>query len=132
MIKELYPEDMWPELYQVYPDDFPEPTSEQLRDVEAKKIRQHYAQMMEEIVKPYTKTEQLTWDSQVKEADAYLVNDQVDTPLLSALASNRGVSLSNLVSWVKENEAQYRVAIGTLLGQQQKELDDLYSTGEQS
>ena len=127
MIKEMYPEEMWPELYTLYPEDFPEPTAEQLLDVEAKKIRQRYAQMMDDIVKPYTKTEQLTWDTQVKEADAYLLNSQADVPMISALAQNRGVALADLVTWIKENEAAYRIAIGTLLGQQQAELDQLYN-----
>ena len=126
MEKSLYPEEMWPELYALHPDDFPVPTEEQLKAVEARKIRQRYAQMMDEIVKPYTKTEQLTWDSQVKEADAYLLDSQADVPMISALAQNRGVSLDDLVTWIKENEARYRVAVGTLLGQQQAELDQLY------
>ena len=97
------------------------------KDELANSIRQRYAQMMDEIVKPYTKTEQLTWDAQVKEADAYLLNNQADVPMISALAQNRGVDLADLVTWIKENEARYREAIGTLLGQQQAELDQLYN-----
>ncbi len=128
MIKEMYPVEMWPEMYTLYPDDFPVPTEKQLIAVEALKIRQRYARMMDDIVKPYTKTEQLTWDSQVKEADSYLLGNQASTPLLSALAKNRGVALADLVTWIKENEAAYRIAIGTLLGQQQRELDLLYNT----
>ena len=118
---------MWPEMYTLYPEDFPEPTAEQLLDIEAKKIRQRYAEMMDDIVKPYTKTEQLTWDAQVKEADAYLADNNADVPMISALATNRGVQLSDLVTWIKGNEALYRVAVGTLLGQQQAELDQLYN-----
>ena len=123
----MYPEEMWPELYTLYPEDFPEPTAKQLLAVEAKKIRQRYAQMMDEMVKPYTKTEQLTWDAQVREADVYLLNSQADVPMISALAQNRGVALADLVVWIKDNEALYRVAVGTLLGQQQAELDQLYN-----
>lgn len=129
MIKEMYPEEMWPELYTLYPEDFPEPTVEQLIEVEAKKIRQRYAQMIDDIVKPYTKDEQLTWDMQVKEADAYLADNNADIPMLSAIATNRGITISDLVDRVKENEAHYRVSVGTLLGQQQAELDALYATG---
>lgn len=127
MLKEMYPEEMWPELYSLYPGDFPVPTEEQLLAVEAMKIRQRYARMMDDIVKPYTKAEQLTWDAQVKEADAHLLDNQADVPMIAALAQNRGVALIDLVTWIKENEATYRVAIGTLLGQQQAELDLLYN-----
>lgn len=118
---------MWPELYALYPDSFPVPTGEQLITVEAMKIRQRYSILMDDIVKPYTKTEQLTWDSQVKEADAYLLNNQANVPMISVLAQNRGVALADLVVWIKENEAAYRIAIGTLLGQQQAELYQLYN-----
>lgn len=127
MIKEMYPEEMWPEMYALYPEDFPEPTAEQLLNIEANKIRQRYAQMMDDVAKPYTKTEQLTWDTQVKEADAYLADNQADVPMISVLATNRGVPLRDLVAWIKENEARYMVAVGTLLGQQQAELDALYA-----
>lgn len=130
MIKEMYPEEMWPKLYKLYPEYFPEPTEEQLLDDAARTIRRKYAKLMDDIVKPYLKTEQLTWDAQVKEADAYLFNNQASTPMLQALATNRGVTLSDLVSWIKENEMQYKQAVGTLLGMQQAELDTLYNQGE--
>lgn len=129
MEKTLYPEEMWPELYNIYPVDFPEPTVEQLRDIEAKNIRQRYAQMMDDVAKPYTKTEQLTWDTQVKEADAYLADNKANVPMISVLATNRGVPLRDLVARIKENEARYMVAVGAILGRQQAELDALYSSG---
>ena len=121
---------MWPEMYTLYPEDFPEPTPKQLRDVKANKIRQRYAQMMGDIAKPYTKTEQLTWDAQVLEANQYLADNSASVPMLTTLATNRNVLLSDLVIWIKENEALYKQAIGTLLGQQQAELDTLYNQGE--
>ena len=127
MEKSLYPEEMWPEMYTLYPEDFPEPTVEQLIEIEAKKIRQRYAQMMDDVAKPYTKTEQLTWDAQVKEADIYLADNTADVPMLTALATNRNVSLADLVTWVKENETLYKQVIGVLLGKQQAELDALYN-----
>ena len=130
MIKEMYPKEMWPEIYILYPEDFPEPTVEQLRDVEAKKIRQRYAQMMDDVAKPYTKTEQLTWDAQVLEANQYLADNTAAVPMLTVLANNRKVSIADLVTWIKENETLYKQAIGALLGQQQAELDALYNQGE--
>lgn len=126
MEKSLYPTEMWPELHALYPEDFPEPTTEQLLDMEASKIRQRYAQMIDDIVKPYTKAEQLTWDTQVKEADAYLSDNQADVSMISAIATSRGVPLSDLVALIKGNESMYRVAVGAILGQQQAELDALY------
>ena len=128
MEKSLYPEDQWVEMYALYPNDFPVPTEEQLNALAAKRIRERYAIFMDSIAKPYSKTEQLTWDAQVKEADAYLADNQAATPLLTTMATHRGVTLEDLVTWVKENEMVFRIAIGTLLGQQQRELDLLYNT----
>ena len=102
------------------------PNYEKLVEQKAAEIRSRYATMMDEIVAPYSKTEQSTWFSQVQEADKFLADPTAQTPMLSALAENRGVSLADLATWVKENESAYRVAVGSILGQQQKELDDLY------
>ena len=123
----MYPEEMWPEMYALYPEDFPEPTADQLKTVAANNIRRKYAKMMDDVAKPYTKTEQLTWDAQVKEADIYLADNTADVPMLTALATNRNVSLADLVTWVKENETLYKQVIGVLLGKQQAELDALYN-----
>lgn len=103
------------------------PDYEKKKSIAAISIRQRYAQMMDEIVKPYTKTEQLTWDTQVREADAYLLDSKADVPMITALAQNRSVALIDLVTWIKENEAAYKITVGTLLGQQQAELDQLYN-----
>ena len=125
MEKSLYSEDKWVEMYELYPEHFPVPTEDQIKALASRRIREKYAILMDNIAKPYTKTEQLTWDAQVKEADAYLTNNQAATPCLTAMAVNRGVAIEDLVTWIKENETLYRVAIGTLLGQQQGELDQL-------
>lgn len=92
----------------------------------AGQIRSRYAKMMEQVVKPYSETEQKTWFSQLKEADEWLCNTSTPTPMLSALAANRGITISELVAKVKRNDQQYRAAVGALLGRQQRELDELY------
>jgi hypothetical protein len=81
--------------------------------------------MLSQVVSPYLLTERETWPTQVLEANAYLLNVNADVPLITALALNRGVALAALVTWIKENEAKYRIAVGTLLGMQQAELDAL-------
>ena len=90
-------------------------------------IREKYAQMMATIVEPYTLTERETWPTQVAEANIYLTDSEAEVPLITALATYRGVALADLVSWIKANEALYREAVGTLLGMQQAELDALYN-----
>ena len=81
--------------------------------------------MMADIVKPYRQTERETWPTQVAEANLFLADPAADVPLITALATSRGVGIADLVSRIKGNEALYREAVGTLLGQQQAELDAL-------
>jgi hypothetical protein len=88
-------------------------------------IRQKYAMLMAQVVSPYTQIERETWFTQLSEANMYLADPTAVTPLITAMAAQRNVLLSDLVTWIKENEAAYRTAIGTLLGMQQKELDEL-------
>ena len=90
-------------------------------------IRTKYADMMADIVQPYSATERETWPTQITEANMYLVDPEAQVPLITALATNRGVALADLVSWIKANEGLYRQAVGTLLGMQQAELDALYN-----
>lgn len=92
----------------------------------AEDIRKRYALLMEQTVKPYSASERETWSCQLAEADAWLSDNTAPTPLLSALATNRGISLTVLVSKVKKKDALYRTNIGKLLGEQQQELDMLY------
>ena len=100
---------------------FPPPTKEQKEN----EIRSRYAAMMDAIVKPYLPVERETWFSQLKEADDWLLNPLSATPMLSAIATGRGITLSALVDKVKGNDTLFRAAVGSLLGKQQAELDAL-------
>jgi hypothetical protein len=118
-----------PELFQIIheqnPELYPAPTAEEQLFIAKYEIRRKYAAMLSQVVSPYLLTERETWPTQVLEANAYLLNVNADVPLITALALNRGVALAALVTWIKENEAKYRIAVGTLLGMQQAELDAL-------
>jgi len=88
-------------------------------------IRDKYSLLMAAVATPYSSEERETWHIQVKEADAYLAEPTTLTPMLSAMATSRGISLSEMVAKVKENDTLFCVVIGDLLGSQQKELDNL-------
>lgn len=92
---------------------------------EAKKeeVRARYAEQMAAVAAPYKPEERETWFTQLKEADEWLANNTAPTPLLTAMATARGITVAVMVAKVKENDALFRQAIGTLLGQQQRELD---------
>ena len=93
----------------------------------AEEIRERYAQLMTDIVKPYAQAERETWFTQLKEADEWLADNTVPTPMLTAIATGRGITLADLVSKVKSNDALFRATVGYYLGQQQAELDVLYN-----
>lgn len=111
------------------------PNYEKLIEQKASEIRSRYAVIMESIVMPYSDKERETWPTQLKEADLWLHDPESDIPLITSMATARGISVEELVSKIKENEAAYRVAIGTILGNQQRELDlldSLYSSVDQN
>jgi hypothetical protein len=123
--RELYAPELWQQLHEQDPVNYPELDSIQMRVVVEAEIRARYAAIMSQVVKPYMQTERETWFTQLKEADEWLANQNVPTPMLSAIAAGRGISLVELVSKVKENDALFRGAIGYYLGKQQAELDAL-------
>ena len=100
-------------------------TPEEERATQKVVIRKSYASQIVSITAPYSKEETATWFIQVEEANAYLADNNAETPMLTAMATAREISLLELVTKIKENDTTFRAAIGTLLGRQQKEIDSL-------
>jgi len=90
-----------------------------------KEIRVRYAAQMASIATPYLPEERETWFTQLKEADEWLADNTAVTPMLTAMANARQIPVGVLAEKVKENDALFRHVIGTILGQQQYELDQL-------
>lgn len=86
-------------------------------------IRTEYAKKMAAVAAPYKQEERETWFTQLKEADEWLIDNTVATPMLTAMATARGITVAIMVGKVKENDTRFRQAIGALLGEQQRELD---------
>jgi len=91
----------------------------------AANIRRKYADMILAVAAPYSAVERETWYAQLNEADAWLLDNTTNVPLLTAMATARDISVAVLVEKIKENDTLYRSAVGMLLGQQQAELDAL-------
>ena len=86
-----------------------------------------FAYKSKELVAKYTDGEIRTWDQQRSEATAYTADNTVSTPLLSAIATARGITVSELATKVLNNASAYESAYGTLLGCYQKNKDILAS-----
>lgn len=67
----------------------------------------------------YPEREVLTWDQQVKEAEALQADPEAVTPLLSALADYRDIDLQELADKVLQKSYQYKVASGQIMGARQ-------------
>lgn len=76
------------------------------------------------LIAAYPAQEQLTFDQQASEAAAYLADTSAACPLLSAMASARGITLEALCQRVLAKREAFSAAAGSLLGQRQS-LDDL-------
>lgn len=66
-----------------------------------------------------TKDEMSTWPQQRIEAEAG------GGTLIDAIAEARGISTSVLIDKIKEKAAAYDLAVGTLLGEQKRHIDDI-------
>lgn len=73
----------------------------------------------------YPDREISTFDKQEAEARAYAVDPTASTPLLSALAKARGISLPDLVERVLAKADAFAVASGSIIGQRQALEDRL-------
>ena len=86
-----------------------------------------FAYKSKELVAEYSDGEIRSWDQQRAEATAYAADNTASTPLLSAIATARGITVSELATKVLANAAAYETAYGTLLGKYQKNKDTLAS-----
>lgn len=73
----------------------------------------------------YPERELLTFDKQEAEARAYQADNAAPTPLLTALAAGRGISVDDLAGRVIAKADAFTVASGRLIGQRQRLEDAL-------
>jgi len=92
-------------------------TEAEVKTGKASAIRARYAALLAGVAGPYLREERETWFTQLKEADEWLADPAVGTPMLTAMATGRGITVATLVAKVKANDQ--------LLGEQQRELDEL-------
>lgn len=80
------------------------------------------------LVLDYPEQEIQSWAQQVKEAEAYTQDNNSPTPLLSSIATARGVPLPLLVQKILEKMKAYAEASGVIIGQKQACEDLLEQT----
>lgn len=81
------------------------------------------------LAKDYPDSEVQSWPQQVKEATALSADPQADAPLLTAIATARGLPVAELASRVLDKMNAYASASGVLIGQRQA-AEDLITAAE--
>lgn len=92
-----------------------------------------YDKRLLEVKLNVSELEYKTWGIQLSEAQTYSINDNAPTPMLSALAQVRGITLSEMVNKVLSANSSYTIKIAELLAKKQvieKEIKDCVSTAE--
>jgi len=74
----------------------------------------------DEISSKYPRSEMDTWPQQVKEAEAYQADSSATVPMLEAIATARGITVSGQADRVMTRFQQYTDAVGKAVGKRQK------------
>lgn len=102
------------------------PTMEEAKTAKLTEINAACDAILNAAVKTYPNSEVLTFDQQTAEAKAYLASgNAADAPLLSALASGRGIEFDDLVNRVMAKHHAFSVLSGIVIGQRQALEDQL-------
>lgn len=67
------------------------------------------------------------WEAQLKEANAYLDDNTVNTPILNILASNRSTTVEELVNKVITANQNFNIKVAEILNEQQIVTDKINS-----
>lgn len=77
------------------------------------------------VLKGYPDVEIKTWPQQAAEADALAADPQAAAPLLTKIAGDRGLPVTDLAARVQIKEAAFKAAAGGLLGMRQALEDQI-------
>ena len=97
----------------------------ELKKNKLKKINSAYNVAISSLVFTYPSTELLTFDKQEQEARAWLKDNNVETPLIDALAEGRQIDKADLVNRIINKSDLFAIQTGYLTGQRQYYEDQL-------
>lgn len=103
----------------------PVPTFKEAKAAKLSEINATADKIIAALVSTYPDREISTFDKQEAEARAYMADPTAPTPLLSALAKARGLSMDELVKRVIAKADAFAVASGYIIGQRQALEDQL-------
>jgi len=92
------------------------PTLDDLRMTKRSEVDAAYRYAISPVIDGYTEEERDSWSMQEAEARALQTDPAAPTPLLSAIATARGISVADLANIVITKAAQYATLAGTAFG----------------
>lgn len=107
-------------------------TFDQLKFNKLREITAAYENAMGEITYNYPMNEISSWSKQESEAVAFQLDSNAPTPLLSAIAAARGLTVGYLVPKVIEKATGYAAISGQIIGKRQKLEYDISLVSENS
>ena len=98
-----------------------------LIDQKADEIRAEGSLQLTNLGGAYLSEERETWYTQKEEAVAFLADNNAVTPMLTAMATARGITVGDMAGLIQENMTAFTAAAGTILGNQQAALVNIYT-----
>ena len=126
----LHPEN-WPDgPWEEVPPPAPAPVPlEQAKHMAVEQVNEHYQQQAEQLIGKYPGFELQTWQDQEREALEYQqwngTGEAPSTPVLTAIATARGITVSELAIRVIANATAWRQIAPQLAGQRQAIVDQI-------
>ncbi len=101
----------------------PAPPLTERKAAKTSELNHAYESALAKLVAGYPEAEQKSWARQEAEATAYTADNSASTPFLSALASERGITVAQLAPLVLANAQAFAQASAVLTGRRQKARD---------
>jgi len=121
-----------PPVLELYQPPAPQPYMPDLATVK-KQAQAELVHIFEEranaIAGRYPGFERDTWQDQEAEALAYLADPNTPTPVLTGIATQRGITVAELAQRVIDNAAAWRAVAPDLCGQRQAASDQIEDAG---
>lgn len=84
------------------------------------KINTDYENAVSQLTSSVPNSEISTWTKQESEARSWLIDNNINTPIIDAICTARGCDKEYLVNKIVEKADAYSMEIGKLLGQRQR------------
>jgi len=98
---------------------------ESIRWVRLRMVRDYYKQKFETLTINKTPQERATWESQLSEAKAFILDSNVSTPVLTLIAAARNTTVADLAPVVVSASESYNLQIAQLFAEEEGYVNQL-------